>query len=59
MCECDDLARGWGVGCGKVLLEGENPGAVVSWVLCQPTELGSERGIGSPSFSGGSGWSLY
>lgn len=41
------------------ILEGENPGAAVSLVLCQPTDLGSELGgVGSESysFSCASGW---
>lgn len=47
--------RVWGL---FSILKGENPGAVVSLVLCQPTEIGSERGIGSPISSCSSGWGL-
>jgi hypothetical protein len=59
----DNLAKGWGWGVERVwgpfsMLEGKNPGAVVSMVLCQPTELRSEQAIGSPTSSSGSGWSL-
>lgn len=35
------LPTAWGL---LSMLEGENPGAAVSLVLCQPTDLGSELG---------------
>lgn len=50
------MQRAWGL---LSILEGENPGAAVSLVLCQPTGLGSELGgVGSTSysFSCSSGW---
>lgn len=42
------LGRVWGL---FSILEGENPGAAVSLVLSQPTEPGSELGVGSQSYS--------